>query len=206
MAFRARDCTTKVPQTGSRTMAAPGLGTRLPRPDRRVPVAPSTIPSKRRQIDRSTKSARTKNSRNRTSMTCRSVCARRCRLARAAESRMGGLHRVERTLGGLSFRTVRCELHDALPGLVGGAQILFGEREHDPLIQHRLGMLGIDLQRALKLRERLVRLILVVVADTQVGTHVGIGRIERDRLFVPLDGIVVSLGVEVEVAELRTRS
>src|SRR5260221_213178 len=61
------------------------------------------------------------------------------------------------------------------------------------------------LPRALELVERLVRLVRVVVADAEIGADVDVSRRQLQRLRVPLDRIVVALGVEVQVAELDAR-
>ena len=55
----------------------------------------------------------------------------------------------------------------------------------------------------IELLERLVRLVRVVVATPRSVLDVDVLRVELQRLVVPLDRVVVALGVEVQVAELR---
>ena len=92
-----------------------------------------------------------------------------------------------------------------LPRAVGPGQVLLAERAHDALVQQRLRVLGIDASAIVELRERLVGLVRVVVADAEVGADVDVLRAELERLVVPLDRLVVPLGVEVQVAELDAR-
>ena len=65
--------------------------------------------------------------------------------------------------------------------------------------------LGSMLSECDELRERLVRLVRVVVAHAQIGAEVHVVRRELQRLLVPRDRIVVPLGVEIEIRELGAR-
>ena len=125
-----------------------------------------------------------------------------CRRRRAG---MSGLQALERTLGRLSFGTVGCDLRDLLPRLGRALEIPLAVRLDDAEVQQRLGVLRIELQRVLELRQRFVRLVRVVVADAEVGADVDVVGLELQRLGVPLDRVVVPLGVEIEVAELDAR-
>ena len=62
--------------------------------------------------------------------------------------------------------------------------------------------LGSTDQRMLELLDRAIRLVRVVVGDAEVGRHVGVGRLQLQRVLVPRDGVGVLLGVEVDVAQL----
>ena len=74
-----------------------------------------------------------------------------------------------------------------------------------PLFSSVLVCFGLMCERLLELRERLVRLVRVVVAHAQVGARVRVLRIEFERLLVPLDRVVPALGIEVRIAELNSR-
>src|SRR4029453_17666987 len=112
---------------------------------------------------------------------------------------------VQGATRGLTFWTVRRQLDDLLPLSRRTFQILFTERQHDALVEQRLRVRGADLQRSLELRQRLIRLVAVVVAHAEIRAGVGVPRIELDSLLVPLDCIVPPLGVEIHIAELNRR-
>ena len=74
-----------------------------------------------------------------------------------------------------------------------------------PTFSSVLACFGSILSESIELLERLVRLVRVVVAHAEVGADVDVVRRQLQRLLVPLDRIVVALGIEVEVAELDAR-
>ena len=74
----------------------------------------------------------------------------------------------------------------ALPRLGGPLEVLLAEGADDAHVQQRLGVLRIDHEGAVELRERLVRLVHVVVRDAEVGAGVDVARIDLQRRFVPL--------------------
>ena len=63
----------------------------------------------------------------------------------------------------------------------------------------------VELERDRELRERFVRLVDVVVTHAEIGAHVHVGRRQLQRIRIPLDRIVVPLGIEEQVPELRAR-
>ena len=85
------------------------------------------------------------------------------------------------------------------------AQVLLAEGADDADVQQRLGVLRIDRQRLLELRDRAVGLVRVVVRHAEVGRDVRVARVERQRLLVPRDRLRVLLGVEEHVAQLHAR-
>ena len=72
-----------------------------------------------------------------------------------------------------------------------------------PRFSQRLGVLRVDLERPGELRQRLIDLVRVVVADREVRADVGVGRRDLQRRLVPPGGLGVVLGVEVQVGQLR---
>jgi hypothetical protein len=50
-----------------------------------------------------------------------------------------------------------------------------------------------------------IRLVHVVIGDTEVGRDVRIGRLQRERGLVPGDGVGIAFSVEIGVAELHAR-
>ncbi len=63
----------------------------------------------------------------------------------------------------------------------------------------------VDPQRHPELFQRAIGLIQVVVADAKIGADVSIFGIQLQRLVVPLAGLVVLLGIEVQIRELDSR-
>ena len=63
-------------------------------------------------------------------------------------------------------------------------------------------MFRIELQRIVELLQRAVGLVRIVIADAEVRAGVHVLGIDLERVFVPLDGIRIPLGVEVRIAEL----
>ena len=111
---------------------------------------PSTIPSTSRQNARATMTTRTMNSSEPQQHQAPGF------LAAAGVRR---LQAVERALRRLPFGAVRRDRHHLLPRRVGAVEILLAERLHDADVQQRLGVLRIELERLVELRERLVRLV-----------------------------------------------
>ena len=74
-----------------------------------------------------------------------------------------------------------------------------------PMLSSVLAWLGIDDERSIELRQRLVRLVHVVVGDAEVGAGVDVLRIDLQRRLVPLGRFLEPAGVEVHVAELHAR-
>src|SRR4029453_5003418 len=140
----------------------------------------------------------TKNSRK------RAIASRSRRLLRAAQGRMRRLQTVESPLRGLAPRAVGPHPDHLLPRLRGAVEILLAECADDADVQQRLRVLGIELERLLELGQGFGGLVGVVVADTGIGAHVDVLRIALERFRVPRDRVFVSLGVEIEIAELRT--
>ena len=122
--------------------------------------------------------------------------------AGAARLGMRRTHRLDHPLGGAALGALGRDVHDLLPDRRGAGQILLPEGAHDADVQHGLGVLRLDLQRALELRQRPIGLVGVVVADPEVGRDVDVLRVEPERRFVPGDGFGIALGVEVGVADL----
>src|SRR5262245_32292478 len=118
---------------------------------------------------------------------------------------MGRLQTVERALRGLRFGTVWRDLEHLPPRLGCALQVLLAEGLDDADVEERLGVLRIELERAIEQLERLVRPIRVVVADAEVSDHVDVVWRERERFVVPLDRVFVTVGVEIEIRELRSR-
>ena len=61
---------------------------------------------------------------------------------------------------GLPLGAVGRQLDDLLPLGRRRLQVLFAEREHDALVEQRLGVLRVDRERSLELRQRLIGLVL----------------------------------------------
>ena len=135
----ARSGTTNVPHTGSRTICTLRRRHRL-----RLPVRPA------RSALRSMPStiARTLAPTMRTARGAGQTGASRIRALASPGAGVRRAQAVERALGGLPFRAVRRDRDDLLPGLRRAVEILLAERPHDADVQQRLGMLGIELQRA----------------------------------------------------------
>src|SRR5947207_14718003 len=74
---------------------------------------------------------------------------------------------VERLFGLLAFRALRGHLHELLPRFGGALEIFFTERPDDPEIQQCLGVVRVDLQGMLKLRDGAIGVLVVVVADAE---------------------------------------
>src|SRR5262249_44416304 len=108
---------------------------------------------------------------------------------------------VERTLGGVGFGRARRDLDQLIPRFFSGGEILLAESSNDTKVQQSLRVLRVNLQRMRELLDRFVRLVDVVVADAQVRADVDVVRIQLERVAVPLDGVVVVLGIEVEVRQ-----
>ena len=77
---------------------------------------------------------------------------------------------------------------------VAPSRSCFPNAEHDPLVQHGLRVLRVDLERVLELRQRAIGLVRVVVAHPEVGADIRVGGIELERRLVPLDRLIVLLG------------
>ena len=155
-----------MPHTGSRDHLHAALRAR--RACAGGPRTPSTMPSTRRQNARATKMARTMKQ-DEPEHHAPGFCRRRrpgaptCRLSSAR-------------LAACPSGTVGRDLHHLLPRLRRAVEILLAERLHDADVQQRLRVLRIELQRVLELRERLVRLVRVVVADAEIGADVDVVR------------------------------
>ena len=119
------------------------------RPLRVVPPNASMTPSTSRQNAQATSSSR---------MAMRSD-PRHGLLGVEPAFGVGRRDAFERAARRLPLGAVGRQLDDLLPLRRRGLQILLAEREHDALVQQRLRVLRIDLQRLLELRERLVGLV-----------------------------------------------
>ena len=115
-------------------------------------------------------------------------------------------HAFEGLLGCPALRRIWSELDDLLPGFRRALQILLSEGADDSDVQVGLRVARIRSQRTLKLFERAIRLVHVVVGDSEIGARIGVARIDLQRLFIPFRGILKPFGIEVQIGELNANA
>ena len=132
--------------------------------------------------------------------------ARARALARAAPLRGGNSLQTLRC--GLRLRACRAQAARPAPTRLGGAlQVALAEREHDALVEQRLGVLRVE--RQANSRTASARRPCAPSSSSSRPRSVlasGFFGSSFDALFVPLDRIGIALGVEVGVAELHVRA
>ena len=87
---------------------------------------------------------------------------------------MRGFQPVETLLRAAAFLARRRDRNDALPRLGRAREILLAERADDALVEQRLEMRRIELERVVELRERPVGLLRVVVGHGEIGADVDV--------------------------------
>src|SRR5688572_16708183 len=160
----ARSRTTKVPHTGSRSIATPA--TDVGPAVGGAPRIPSSTPSTIRQKARATIAINT------SSRTYRSITGDASLWGGGRRSSgMSRAQAVERALCRLPFGSLRRDLQHLLPGLFRAVEILLAEGAHEAEIQPGLGVFRVRLDRSLELLERAIGLVRVVVRHRQLGAH-----------------------------------
>src|SRR5206468_1908047 len=104
---------------------------------------------------------------------------------------MRGAQTIESFSGNFGFLGVRTELDHALPRLLGAVEVLLAEGANDADIQERLRVLRIDRERSIELRQRAIRLVRVVIRNSEIRAGIHVLRVDLDRLFVPAHGLIV---------------
>ena len=118
---------------------------------------------------------------------------------------MRGLQAVERALGRLAFGLSGAIAMTCCQACIAPSRSCLPNAFTMPMLSSVFACFGSSFSEWSNCVERLVRLIRVVVADAEIGAHVDIVRRQLQRVAVPLDRVVVALGVEVQVAELDAR-